>query len=108
MKETLIMKHAVGGRIFIDTNKHPLNYTLDKVDEGWIFNVETPKNIEIDELLKVKNELNVFIFQEFEEQPVIKTWYYVKDGQVEYDAGQQRLTVQAQSRIVYEPDKFLS
>jgi hypothetical protein len=108
VKETLIMKHAVGGRIFIDTAKKPMAYKVEEIGGSWTFTVHTAWNEEIEELLRLKEELNVFIFQEPEGQPIEKTWYYVNNGPVVYDADHARLTVVAQSRITYLPHEYLN
>ncbi|OMF37261.1 hypothetical protein BK133_06570 [Paenibacillus sp. FSL H8-0548] len=106
MKKTFQVKHAVGGRMFIDTNKQHIPYTLVQHGEGWIFTVDVPWSEAIKELLAHKQELNVFIFQEFDDQPTLKTWYYVKDGPVEYDTEHNRLTIAADSRIEYYPHEY--
>ncbi|WP_424766531.1 hypothetical protein [Paenibacillus sp. sgz302251] len=106
MKQTFIVKHAVGGRIFIDTNKQDVSYSVIPEGEGWRFTVSVPWSEGIEELLARKEELNVFVFQEFDDQPTLKTWYYVKNGPVEYDAGQSQLTIVADSRIEYYPHLY--
>ncbi len=106
MKETLLVKHAVGGRTFIDTGKQFVEYHLEKVEEKWHFVIKIPFGPIVKEILTWKDELNVFLFHEFENQPTKKTWYYVKDGPVTYNEQQQELTIVAHSRIEYVPDEF--
>jgi hypothetical protein len=106
MKETFLVKHAVGGRTFIDTGKTPVDYEVEPQGEGWRFTVNTPLDANVQEILNWKEELNVFIFQEFESQPTRKNWFYVNEGPVEYDEAQQRLTIVARSKIEYVPDEF--
>jgi hypothetical protein len=106
MKVTFQVKHAVGGRMFIDSNKQDVPYTLVPQGDGWRFTVNVPWSAVIEELLAHKEELNVFVFKEYDDQPTLKTWYYVKDGPVEYDAGQSSLTIVADSRIEYYPHEF--
>lgn len=106
MKETLLVKHAVGGRTFIDTSKHSVEYKLEGAGEGWRFILNTPLDSNIEEILKWKSELNVFVFHEFDDQPTKKVWYYVKDGPVAYDPQNEQLTIVAASRIEYVPDLF--
>ncbi|MNE94510.1 hypothetical protein D3C80_1924810 [compost metagenome] len=76
--------------------------------EGWKFTVQVPWSEAIEELLALKSELNVFVFQEFEDQPTLKTWYYVNNGPVEYDSEQASLTIVADSRIEYYPHLYSS
>jgi len=106
MKETLLVKHAVGGRTFIDSGKHPVPYEVKEKNGGWTFTVEMPMNGQIGEILRWKNELNVFLFTEIEGEPTRKSWFYVADGPVEYDEQRERLTIQARSRIDYVPELF--
>lgn len=106
MKQTLLVKHAVGGRMFIDSNKQAVPYTVVPHGDGWKFTVSVPWSGAIEELLACKNELNVFIFREYDDQPTLKTWYYVKNGPVEYDSDQASLTIIADSRIEYYPHLY--
>ncbi|MEW9700864.1 hypothetical protein [Paenibacillus sp. SI8] len=106
MQETFLVKHAVGGRSFIDTGKQPLPYSWKQDGDSWIFVVQTAKSEGIEELLKWKDELNVFVFQEFENEPTRKLWFYVQEGPVTYSDENRQLTIVAQSRIEYLPDRF--
>jgi hypothetical protein len=106
MKETFLVKHAVGGRTFIDTGKTPLNYEVEPQGTGWKLTVDIGMDEQVQEILNWKDELNVFIFEEFEDQPTRKNWFYVNEGPVEYDAKLERLTIIAQSKIEYVPDAF--
>ncbi|MDD9266850.1 hypothetical protein ACFPES_07365 [Paenibacillus sp. GCM10023248] len=105
MKEQFLVKHAVGGRAFIDTAKQPVDYTWKQVGDQWIFTVKAEKE-QVAELLKWKDELNVFIFQAFENQPTRKVWFYVGDDAVRYSEEQGELTIVAVSQIAYVPEQF--
>jgi len=106
LKELLLVKHAVGGRTFIHSEQHSTAYLVTGGGEAWTITGSITADVDIQELLRWKNELNVFVFQEFEDQPTIKIWYYVKDGPVTYDEQTKRLTIHAQSRIDYLPSEF--
>ncbi|WP_138753850.1 hypothetical protein [Paenibacillus sinopodophylli] len=106
MKQTFQVKHAVGGRMFFDSNKLDVPYTVEALERGWRFTVNLPQGPVLEDLLANKNELNVFIFQEYADQPTLKTWYYVKDGPVEYDADKGSLTIVTDSRIEYFPHEY--
>lgn len=106
MKETFLVKHAVGGRAFIDTGKHPMSYTWKQQGEQWLFSVQIDQPERIAELLKWKDELNVFVFQEFENEPTRKLWFYVGDDAVQYSEDKGELTIVATSHISYIPDQF--
>ncbi|MGG1663776.1 hypothetical protein [Brevibacillus sp. NRS-1366] len=106
MKETLLVKHAVGGRTFIDTGKEAVAYVLEPAGERVRFRLNISERARVEEIMKWKDELNVFLFQEKDGQPTIKIWFYVKDGPVTYDAASGQLTIMAHSRIEYIPDHF--
>lgn len=106
MKEVFLVKHAVGGRAFIDTGKRPIPFEWKQVQDQWVFNVKIEKPESIAELLKWKDELNVFIFQEFENEPTRKLWFYVVDDSVQYSEEKSELTIVAKSQIEYIPDQF--
>ena len=106
MKETLLIKHAVGGRTFIDTGKQPREYRVESDGASFKFTVKAPMDRSMEELLEWKQELNVFLFQEFDDRPTKKIWFYVNDGSVHYNAEREQLTIVAQSSIEYVPDLF--
>lgn len=106
MKQTLLIKHAVSGRLFFDSRRSDIPYTVEPSGYGWLFQIETVWNDTVEELLRRKDELNVFIFKEYVDQPILKTWYYVKDGPVEYDKERKLLTIRASSRIEYYPHEY--
>lgn len=107
MKEVLLLKHAVGGRTFIHTGHQPLEYTVTPLGNGWRIKLNTTLTATIQELLKWKEELNVFLFQEFTDRPVKKIWFYVKDGPVYYDDQAGQLVIHTESRIEYIPSDFM-
>jgi hypothetical protein len=105
MNEVLLVKHAVGGRTFIHTGNNPLDYSVTKKGEGWRFTIKTGLDENVQEILKWKKELNVFLFQDFDDQPTKKIWFYTK-GLVDYNEQAQELTIEAESKIEYVPDEF--
>lgn len=106
VRQTLLVKHAVSGRMLIDSGKHDVSFLLKPNGDGWQIDIGVPWSGTIEEILKLKEELNVFIFQEYADQPTLKTWYYVGEGLVAYDRDSQLLTVRAQSRIEYYPHEY--
>ncbi|NIK71156.1 MULTISPECIES: hypothetical protein [unclassified Paenibacillus] len=107
MKEQLLIKHAVGGRTFVDSSKQSVSYEVAHEDGQWLFAVNAPKHAGIDEILKWKQELNVFIFRNYEDgRPTLKIWYSVASDTVKYDAAGERLTFTAISCIEYIPNEF--
>ncbi|MUT66571.1 hypothetical protein [Paenibacillus sp. NEAU-GSW1] len=109
MHEQLLIKHAVGGRTFIDSDRQPISYTAEPEAESgrWAFAVTGAPELEGGELLKWKSELNVFLFRNFEDgQPTVKIWFYVQEDTVKYDRTERRLTFAAKSSIAYVPQQF--
>ncbi|MFC5452396.1 hypothetical protein [Paenibacillus aestuarii] len=106
MREELVLKHAVGGRTFIQTGKKPLDYTITQEGSNWKISVHLTPEIDIQEILKWKQELNLFLFQEFEDQPTNKIWFYIKNGPVLYNEQIQLLTIVAESKIEYIPSNY--
>ncbi|QGQ97249.1 hypothetical protein EHS13_21360 [Paenibacillus psychroresistens] len=105
MNEVLLVKHAVGGRTFIHTGNNPLEYFVSNQGEGWRFIIKVGLDENVQEILKWKTELNVFLFQDYEDLPTKKIWFYTK-GIVDYNEQAQELSIEAESKIEYVPDEF--
>ncbi|MDF2669718.1 MAG: hypothetical protein K0R67_2024 [Paenibacillus sp.] len=109
MKEIFIVKNAVGGPIFIDTGKQPVDYKVEELEGGGAsFTVKGLSNVVVEGILQSKDELNVFIFREYEDRPTVKTWYYVHEGPVAFDDSRDILTIVTQSSIAYVPDEYMT
>lgn len=106
MKETLLVKHAVGGRTFIDSSKQDVDYRVERGEAGWLFRLNVPFDAVVEEILQWKDELNVFLFHEAEGELTKKTWFYVKDNPVQYDPENGCLTIMAEAQIEYVPERF--
>ncbi|GLX70024.1 hypothetical protein [Paenibacillus glycanilyticus] len=107
MKETLLIKHAVGGRTFVDSSKQAVPYQVAHEEGQWRFTVVTPRDPGIDEILAWKQELNVFVFRSYTDgSPMLKIWYSVLPDTVNYVAAEEKLTFAAGSCIEYVPDEY--
>jgi hypothetical protein len=108
MGERLLIKHAVGGRTFLDSAQQELAYELRRREGGWRFDIAVPAGREADvaELLRLKDELNVFVFRVLPDGRQEKTWYYTGDGNVSYDAGSRQLTVWSGPELRYLPAEY--
>lgn len=106
MIQTLLVKHAVSGRIFIDSSQETVEYEVMPNGEGWLLSIAIPWQSKLEELMLVKEELNVFIFYQAPNEPTLKTWYYVKEGPVQYDHLHSRLLIHTQSKIEYYPHEY--
>jgi hypothetical protein len=103
----LLVKHAVGGRTFIDSARTPVHYELIEAGTGWCLDVTIPDELQdpLQELLRWRHELNVFLFEEFL-QPVKKHWFYVLDNGVHYNDESRRLRIRIHHRLEYIPDTY--
>lgn len=106
MTEKLLIKHAVGGRTFVDSSKEPADYRLELSEQGWKLILNREYDATIEEICRWKDELNLFLFQKEEGEPEKKIWFYVEQGAVSYDQEQQQLTIVGSSRIEYVPERF--
>lgn len=103
--ERVLVKHSVTGRMLISsTDGH--TYTFGQ--EGdltliTICGVSVEKGVEV---VGLKSELNVFRFEEPQDGPAIKHWYYVGDNPVVYEEATKCLTISVQSEIEYRPDEY--
>ncbi|MCI3926877.1 hypothetical protein MO973_42570 [Paenibacillus sp. TRM 82003] len=105
MEGRLLIKHAVGGRTFLDSAKTGTAFAAaEREDGGWAF--ETIASAEVaKEILRWREELNVFVFEE-KRDPVVKHWFYAEPVSVAYDEATGTLRLGASSRIEYVPDTY--
>lgn len=106
MSERLLIKHAIGSRTFLDSAEGPLEFLQEQRENGFVFTIFVHKHAGVEEILRLKRELNLFIFHEENGVSAQKTWYYIGDGDVEYNEDRETLVVQAQSQISYNPAEF--
>ncbi|REE91660.1 hypothetical protein A8990_104168 [Paenibacillus taihuensis] len=106
-----LIKHAVGGRTFVDTDANPqiqFKVTAQDNDRKQI-TVFLPEGMEMEiaELLKWRQELNVFIFDELDNGLQQKTWFYSGDGEFHYNETDRVLSIGSSRDIRYLPSNFL-
>lgn len=104
--ERVLVKHAVTGKMLLNSQVDEISYTFDADGSGFIvkiYNVPSDKAVEV---LAFSDEMNLFRFEEPEEGPVVKHWYYVAGGKVSYKEDEALLIIYADSEIEYRPDKF--
>lgn len=107
MKETVMVKHAVTGREFLNNNRLPLEYEFAVLPEGGYRMVFRGVQSEIAaNIVQFRGELNMFRFEIPEEGPQIKHWYYVSPETVQFDSEQGVLVIDAVSEIRYVPDEY--
>ncbi|MNI14575.1 hypothetical protein D3C73_678390 [compost metagenome] len=103
----LLVKHAVTGKMLLDSDQQAVTHSLTALpDGGWKLSVIDADHDKAERIVQLKDELNVFIFEAPEGQPVVKNWYYVNEGHVEYEEAQNLLTIFAASHITYLPGDY--
>lgn len=106
MREQLVLKHVVGGSTFIHTGKRNLDYKVISEGDSWKITITLSPEMDVKGILKWKHELSILTFQEFEDQPTMRVWFYFKIGPVLYDEQSKVLSIIAESRIDYVPSIF--
>ncbi|WP_322906398.1 hypothetical protein [Paenibacillus campi] len=107
MKETVMVKHAVTGREFLNNNRQPFSYQFSELPEGRYRLEFTGIESELaGDIVRFRQELNMFRFEIPEDGAQIKHWYYVSPEHVQFDAEQGRLTIEADSQIRYLPTDY--
>jgi hypothetical protein len=106
MQGRLLIKHAVGGRTFLDSVKTGTKFEVTELGNGggWRFHVNTSGDA-VGEILRWREELNLFIFEE-DRDPVVKHWFYVVADRVNYDETSGLLRLEASSELEYVPDTY--
>ncbi|MBP1931416.1 hypothetical protein [Ammoniphilus resinae] len=76
-----------------------MDYELQQADGIWKFIIDISDKAMITNILQNRHELNIFVVTEG--QPVQKSWYYSKDGLVEYNHETGKMNILADVKIDY-------
>ncbi|WDL98529.1 hypothetical protein [Alicyclobacillus sp. ALC3] len=106
MHEKLRIHHAVGSRVFFDSDREGVGFDVRQDGDTWQFTVQSPRTPACEQVLEFKDELNVFIFREENGQSAEKVWFYAGHGDVTYDDALQQLRIVTHGRITYNPADF--
>lgn len=104
-QERVLVKHSVTGRMLVSSTEG-VSYSFDRQRDLTLI---TLCGVSADiglAVVELKAELNVFRFEEPEDAPVIKHWYYVGDNPVDYDSSSGCLKIAVESEIEYRPDQY--
>lgn len=104
--ERLLIKHAVTGKMLLDSDAAPVSFTLKEEQPGWTFEISLPDPAAAEPIVRLRHELNVFRFETLEDGTIRKNWYYVKDGVVRWDEAARKLVIYADSHITYLPTDY--
>lgn len=107
VRDILLIKHAVGGRVIVDTRitSVPWKFEADP-DGGGQFTVTIRDKETGHEAVRLAYELNVFIFRQADDQIVSKIWHYVDGKTVHYDENSGELRFAVRKSIQYTDEKI--
>ncbi|WP_138494664.1 hypothetical protein [Paenibacillus pinistramenti] len=108
MAERVLVKHAVAGRLLLDTSKmEGVQYEIGNDGDRIVFELRGVPAETGRDVVRLKEELNVFRFEEPEQGDTIKHWYYVNSGDsTQYDEVSGVLRISAAGEIVYRPKDY--
>jgi hypothetical protein len=86
-----MIRHAIGSRLLFQTDIFEINEKNDK----WEISIPVKKE-DVQEVLKLKEELNLFEVTEQE-----KAWYYSSNAQIELNDEGNELLIAADHKTVY-------
>ncbi|WP_284637771.1 hypothetical protein [Paenibacillus silviterrae] len=95
----MYIRHAVGGRLFLDSEKHQTAFDLSRSENGWTFTIDLAEEQLAEELMKNRLELNIFVVDEDRQNQ--KSWYYSSDGAITYNKEERKLIIAADARMDY-------
>jgi hypothetical protein len=87
----LMIRHAIGSRLLYQTDQ----FSIEQKNNNWKISMPVKKD-EVQEVLKLKEELNLFEVKENE-----KAWYYSSDARIEFNDGENHLIILADHKTVY-------
>ncbi|MFB5190135.1 hypothetical protein [Alicyclobacillus fastidiosus] len=106
MHERLRIHHGVGSRVLFDSDQGDHPFTYEKTGDGWTFRIHSQRTPAVEEVLRLKDEINLFIFKEEGGKAVEKLWFYTGDGSVSYREDESSLVITASRQIAYKPGDF--
>ncbi len=87
----LLIRHAVGSRLFYQTE----NFDIQEKEDKWIISISVPEE-QAKQIVKFKEELNLFVVEKNE-----KTWYYSSDANIVFNEDLNQLIVFVDHKTVY-------
>lgn len=102
LRRDLLIKHMIGSRPFLEANKQDVKYEINEAAGGWEFIIYTEDGKMVDDIVTNRMELNIFVVEEYQDQPTRKWWYYSKNGQVSYDEERKAIKIFADSKMGYQ------
>lgn len=91
MSEMLLIRHAIGSRLFYQTK----DYEIKPKGDMWIISVSISEE-EAQQVVNFREELNLFDVEENQ-----KTWYYSSNADVKFNMVNHKLIISADHKTVY-------
>ncbi|WP_172198495.1 hypothetical protein [Saccharibacillus qingshengii] len=106
--DRILVKHAVTGRMFVNSGVDDVTYTLERLEENGaaVLEIRGISPWAAEDIRSVQRELNVFHFEEPPGQPPVKHWFYVGEHDVVYNEATSTLTIRTGAEITYKPDEY--
>jgi hypothetical protein len=101
--QNMYIRNVFGGKSLLDAKRDNVHYEIESVPGGWSFKIAIQDKLMINEILKFKSDLNIFVTIEQQDKPHQKWWYYPKDGRVEYSEQDKLLSILCESKLAYTP-----
>ncbi|WP_067619106.1 hypothetical protein [Alicyclobacillus acidiphilus] len=109
MQERLRIHHGIGSRVLLDSARDGVSYEWSPDGSGHVFHVHIEPGPILDEILRLRRELNVFLFRDDENGATIeKQWFYTGDREPWYDSDTGTLTLVSSRTLTYHPGDFES
>jgi hypothetical protein len=99
--QNMYIRNVFGGKSLLDAKRDNLQYEIQAVPGGWSFKITIQDKLIVNEIVKFKSELNIFVTEEQQGKPIQKWWYYPRDGRVEYNEQDKLLTIFTDSKLAY-------
>jgi hypothetical protein len=101
VEQNMYIRNVFGGKSLLDAKKDNVQYEIKPDASGWIFKIVIQDKAMLNEILKSKSELNIFVTEEQQDKLLQKWWYYPKDGRVEYREQDKLLFIFCESKLAY-------
>jgi hypothetical protein len=102
--QNMYIRNVFGGKSLLDASEDNVQYKIQPFSGGWRFNMVIQDKLKANEILKCKDQLNIFVTEKQGDKVLRKWWYYSKDGRVDYNEEDNLLTILADSKMEYTPE----
>ncbi|TYP70114.1 hypothetical protein [Paenibacillus methanolicus] len=106
LHKKLLIKQVIG-RLLLDTDQSGCAFTLEPDGDGWLIRVQSVPTDAGHEIKRLEDDLNLFYFEDNKATGELRKWwlYDLDVPAMDWDAGQQTLTLRVSSRVGYTNEK---